>query len=255
MNGDFTKGMEGWIPRFVYMEDEDPSNICDTRPAPQKDGSALYLWNRRRAYQAPGQDRLPQDVNRVCQAISLESGSWPSIRLRYRIDGDNTDQGFSGAYILAEGYRGSSRLLRIIYSAGMIWVNNWGASNQNKKVTLHHFDLPMEADQWHDCQLSIGSDYQMAEKGSEYQDLKLDRLVLTLGVWNLNDGGEWPLGIYFTDLKLGSGRDLSSSVDGRPLTEKDVALIWWRNKMWPSRNIAGEHRYIIATRPEGTIER
>jgi hypothetical protein len=254
-NGDFSHGFLAWTKRFIYMEDENPSNICEVRPAPGIDGMALYLWNKRRGYQAPGQDRLPQDINRVSQALSLKMKAWPAIQLKYWIDGKNTvPHGYSGAYILVEGFRGSNNLLKLMYSSGKIWVNAWGVRKQNKEVPYHHFDMPTEVEKWHNCQLSIGSDYERVEKGKKFLDLKLDRLVVTLGVWNLNDGEEWPFGIYFTDLKVDLEQFRPSFIGARGIYEKDESQVWRRNKIWPSINIAGEHRYVIATKPYGSIQ-
>jgi len=256
INGDFSKGLEAWARRYVYMEDEDPANICELRPAPGIEGKALYLWNRRRGYQAPGQDRLPQDVNRLCQAIALKASSRPTLEMHYRIDGEHTaPDGFSGAYMLAEGYRGSHCLLRLRYSAGKVWVNNWGVRNWNEAVRLHHFDLPFETDTWMDGQLNLASDYEQREGKGTYDKLKLDRLVLSLGVWNINDGEPWPFGIYFSQLAILPQGKGPSMVAGKAVEEKQEAQIWWRNKLWPNVNMAGEHRYVIATRPEGTIPR
>jgi hypothetical protein len=257
-NGSFEQGLEHWAPRYVYREDEDPSNLCEPRPAPGKNVSALYLYCRRRGYQAPGQDRLPQDINRISQAVRTGPGSDPLVRFSYRVDGDATDPaGFSGGYVRVEAYAGSRRVSWSIYSIGKIWVNNWGARDLDRKMPVQHFDLPRSPDLWHEAELNVLEDYRSLQADDPFSCGKPDRLLVTPGVWNLNDGDEQPFGVYFTGFELVFPDDppgtvtLASSVDGTPVREKDPEEIWWRNKIWPNRNIAGEHRYIIATQKAG----
>ena len=253
VNGNFEDGLKGWAKRFVYKEDVHPSNLCESRPAPEAEGSALYLFCRRRGYQAPGQDRLPQDINRISQAIEIPEGAFPEIRFKYRIDGENTDQGgYSGGFVLVEGYTGSNRVHKLMYSAGKSWENNWGARNLNKEVPFHHFALSDHPDTWHETTLNIARDFEGAEPGKSYSNLQADRLVVTLGVWNINDGDEQPFGIYLTDLQYMEAPDGQSNINGIPIEEKPVEDRWWRNKLWPNANMAGEHRYIIATQEEQT---
>lgn len=248
INPHFQDGLKGWARRYVYTEDFHPSNLRESRSAPEREGWALYLFCKRRGYQAPGQDRLPQDVNRILQALKIEKGSQPVINFSYLIDGENTDpEGFAGGYVLMEGYSGKKRLHKIIYSAGKIWINNWGGRNPDKEVPFFHFSLDDEVEQWQDCTLNIAGDYEKVNPGKSYSDLNIDRLVLTLGVWNINDGNEQPFGIYFTDFKLKLNQTRPSNIGGVAIEEKAEKDIWWRNKLWPNKNLAGEHRYIIAT--------
>ncbi len=252
INPDFHNGLKGWAKRYVYTEDVHPSNLCESRPAPEREGTALYLFCKRRGYQAPGQDRLPQDINRISQALEIGKGVRPVIRFNYRIDAANTDpKGFAGGYLLAEGFSGSNMLHKIIYSAGKIWVNNWGARNPNKEVPCHHYALSPIADSWQDTTLNIARDFESVSPGINYSDLNIDRLLLTLGVWNINDGDEQPFGIYFTDFKFELNQPGPSNIGGEAIREKPEKDIWWQNKLWPNANMAGEHRYIIATRDPG----
>jgi hypothetical protein len=252
-NGRFTSGTEGWARRYVYQEDTDPSNRCEVRSDPDSGNlKALYLFARRRGYLAPGQDRLPQDINRIGQAVLIRPGISPMLRFRYRIDGTVTDSGgFSGGYAWVEGYAGSRKLFNLLYSAGPIWVNIGGKYARIREMPHILFDLPGQADTWHQAALNIGEDYNVADQGKLFSDLGCDRMVIHLGVWNLNDGEEQPFGIYFTDLELQQAQlpGTGSSVDGRPVESKKEDEKWWRNKIWPWKNIAGEHRYIIATQP------
>lgn len=250
VNGSFENELSGWAKRYIYTEDIHPSNRREAGQSPGTNGTALYLSCKRRGYQAPGQDRLPQDINRLSQAVKIERGSTPTISFSYRVDGEYSDpEAFAGGYILVEGYSGSKRVHKLMYSAGKIWVNTWGARNLDKNVPFHHFGLDNIADTWHKTSLNIARDFEKAEAGKSYSKLQADRLVVTLGVWNINDGGEQPFGIYFTNLSLSGRSELDSNTDGIPIPEKDEKDIWWLNKLWPWKHAAGEHRYIIATQP------
>jgi len=253
-NGDFSSGLENWARRYVYMEDQDPSNLCEVREAPGNPaGNSLYLFCRRRGYQAPGQDRLPQDINRISQAVEIMKGKAPIIKFRYRIDGDASDPGrYSGGYAWIEGYAGSKKVFNMIYSAGMIWVNIGGKYSQIREYTYIQMALSEKTDVWHHTTLNIAEDYDRADRGTKFTELGVDRLVLNLGVWNINDGDLQPFGIYYTDLSISQVPGPSSNIDGVAIVTKPKEKEWWRNKIWPSVNIAGEQRYIIATQEEQT---
>ncbi|MGB3585273.1 MAG: metallophosphoesterase, partial [Tunicatimonas sp.] len=81
LNGNFSEGLQHWHGRFVYEENENPSNICEARS--WQNQSALYLFSASRGYRVLGQDRLPQTINRVCQAISVNSDQQPVLSLQY----------------------------------------------------------------------------------------------------------------------------------------------------------------------------
>jgi hypothetical protein len=261
LNGDFSQGFDHWARRYVYSEDHDPSNLYEVRQEPGRtNGSSLYLYCRRRGYQAPGQDRLPQDINRISQAVALEKGTTPMLRFRYRIDGTNTDaKGFSGGYAWIEGFSGREKCFNMIYSAGKVWVNIGGKFGQVREYPHIQMALLNSPDEWHSAHLNIAEDYDRSDRGTRFADLQVDRLVVTLGVWNINDGDPQPFGIYFTGISLVSRPASSSDVDGQTVGPKPKEDEWWRNKLWPSVNIAGEHRYIIATQdpsssPEITLQ-
>ena len=59
-NSNFRDGLKDWGRRFVYKEDVHPSNLCESRAAPETDGTALYLFCRRRGYQAPDKTGFPR---------------------------------------------------------------------------------------------------------------------------------------------------------------------------------------------------
>ena len=250
-NGDFRNGLEGWSGRYVYTEDENPSNLRKVRPAPDMPGrSCLYLYCRRRGYMAPGQDRLPQDINRICQPVLVRKSARPFLWFSYRIDGASTDpEGYAGGYAWVEGFSGAVKVLNIMYSAGKIWVNIGGKYSHHREVPYIQMGLPGEPDTWHRAALDIAGDYENGNRDRSYTDLGVDRLVVNLGVWNINDGEQQPFGICFTGLSLEYDLDVPGNTGGRTVRPKPIEDQWWRNKVWPWKHIAGEHRYVIATRP------
>ena len=176
--------------------------------------------------------------------MTIDSEAAPLIRFNYRIDGENTDpEGYAGGYALVEGYSGSNRVHKLMYSAGKIWVNNWGARNLNKDVPYHHFALLDDPDTWHHVNLNIARDFERTTPDKTYGKLKADRLVVTLGVWNINDGDEQPFGIYFTGFEL----DLNQTEGRVILEEKPLVKRMWRIsggatncgpiKIWPANTV------------------
>ena len=77
--------------------------------------------------------------------------------------------------------------------------------------------------------------------------LNLDKLVLTLGVWNENTGKQNEIGVYFDDFQIAfepSGTVIESSVDGEPVAIKR------RDEFWNKRivHVNGEHTYKVIDR-------
>jgi hypothetical protein len=250
-NGDFSDGLKHWARRYLYHEDTDPSNLCEVRQAPgMQPANSLYLYCRRRGYQAPGQDRLPQDINRISQAVSLERGRDPFIRLRYRIDETVTGpDGYSGGYVWIEGFSGNGKVFNMMFSAGKIWVNIGRQYGQIREFPYIQRELSRVAGIWHPATLNVAEEFNSAGWGKSFTDLEADRLVATLGVWHINDGDEQPFGIYYSGISLDYDLDEPSHIGGERIGPKPKEDEWWRGKLWPSVNIAGEHRYIIATQP------
>jgi hypothetical protein len=249
INGDFKDGFRGWARRFVYAEDHDPSNLCEIRPSPgDADRQSLYLYARKRGYMAPGQDRLPQDINRICQAVELKKGGSPSLGFNYRIDGQHSDMnGYCGGYVWIEGYSRSNKVLNLMYSVNKIWVNIGGQYSKYHEVPSIQMGLPNRTDTWYKCQLNILEDQDKHSQGRSFRELDMDRLIINMGVWNINDGDDQPFGMYLDGFRLDYDLPGSSQAGGLSIDPKKEEDKWWRNKIWPWKNIAGEHRYIIAT--------
>lgn len=241
-NGDFRNGLDGWIPEYIYKEDKNPSVICESRQIDNR--RALYLYNRIRGYQAPGQDRLPQTINRITQAVQIQSGVSPSLQFRYKLDKANCDlDGYCGGYMWIEGYSKSYRQFNLVYSAGTAFANPI-AKGSDKIHDVYHFDLPDYFD-WSDGELNIQEDFQLKDD-RVFADLNINRLVFTIGVWTLNEGRAQPFGWYLTNFKL-TNTGKSSNVNGNPIQEKPMDKIWWRGKHIPFIHLAGEHRYHLET--------
>lgn len=137
-----------------------------------------------------------------------------------------------------------------MYSVNKIWVNIGGQYSKRRIVPAIQMGLNDSPDTWHECLLNIQEDHNSQNRDRSFGELDIDRLIINLGVWNLNDGDDQPFGIYFNDFRLDYGQPGSSqagSIRPEPKSEEDR---WWRNKIWPWKNIAGEHRYIITTQKD-----
>ena len=257
VNGDFRKGFKGWARRFVYQEDHDPSNLCEIRPSPANvNRSSLFLYARNRGYKAPGQDRLPQDINRLCQAVELDKGPSPYLRFNYFIDGEYSDMdGYCGGYVQIEGYSRSNKVMNLIYSVNKIWVNIGSQYSKSSKVPSIQMGLINRTDTWIECLLNIREDHDKHIQGRTFMELDIDRLILNLGVWNINDGDDQPFAIYFNDFGMDYDLPDSSHAGGTRIIPKAKEDEWWRHKSGISKNLAGEHRYVIATLRNENISR
>lgn len=225
-NGNFEKGLAHWHKRYVYMEDENPSNICKVcRQISENSYQSLYLFSRSRGYMKPGQDRLPQSINRICQAVSISKGSKPVLSFDYVIERafDDPDQ-WAGAYIWIEGYQKSHKKLNLLYSAGKAYRDPGGKRSKSFQANYQHFQLPINAGKWQQAQVNLKLDAE--QNGLTWDELAIDRLIIHLGVWVQNDLSTQAFGIYFDNLKLKNEDSLTKSlVDHQtifPTPKKDI---------------------------------
>jgi len=243
-NADFNYGLKKWGRRFVYMEDTYPANICEVRREPSSGKNALYLKTQRRGFCTPGQDRLPQDINRIFQVIELESGKNPVLEFEYFLDAKNCDfNGWNGAFVWIEGFKKTTHVFNLIYFANKAMVNlggTYGRTNRSKAVINRLNNIP---DTWHSVQLNIKNDFVNGNKGRSFESLNPDRLVLSFGIWNVNDGSEQPFASYFNHPKISYNKNLVSNINGVQISETPDSEKWWRGKNQPTTNIAGEHHY------------
>lgn len=187
-NGDFREGLAHWHARYIYPETEAPSHLSEVRRA--EDGTLLlYQQSRCRAYPAPGQDRMPQTLNRICQAVVISAGQLPGLQLRYRIDPHSrVPESLNSPYLWLAWYRGSESLAHQAYAPGRMFFNLTGQFGQKRDAPIRHFDLPAEMGRWHSVQLDPEADYAATHAGESLARLAPDRLVIHLGTWTINDG-------------------------------------------------------------------
>nr|MBI1229355.1 hypothetical protein [Cytophagales bacterium] len=250
-NGSFEEGLAHWSKRFVYMEDERASNMMDVRKTPGRDSdSALYLYSRKRDYHIPGQDRLPQTINHLCQAVTLEPQTNAAIHLDYCVDAMVTDsKGWAGGFIWLEGFNGSTKLLNMAYWVGKGTSMLADKFTDNKEVPFVHMQLPAPPDQWQSAVLNWTKDYKAKQENLSV--LGLDRLVVNLGTWHINDGDSQPFGIYLDNLSMQpAAPERPSHVGGIAIVPMPDKEMWWLNKYEPFVHIAGEHRYVMSTKKE-----
>lgn len=244
INGDFKNDLSGWGRRFVYHEDENPSNICEVRK--QDTTPALYLKTRKRGFHKPGQDRLPQDINRLFQAVELEPKKEPFISFEYRLDGENCDfSGFNGLYIWVEGFRKSVRMVNLLYFANKAWVNMGSTYSRPAGTGPLIFSLDNTPQIWHSVRLNIKKDFETNQDELKFDQPASDRLVVSAGIWNINDGREQPFAAFLRNFNIGYNLGFISQVDGKKIASMPDDRRWWRGKLMPSGNVAGEHHYHI----------
>lgn len=241
INGGFEEGLKGWEKLYIYAEDEKPSNLREVRPAPDSNGLALYLYSRKRDYDIPGQDRLPQTINQVSQIVQAEKGLTPSIGFRYRIDEVHYHPGtWNGAFLWVEGYEGPHLALSHLYAIGKAHGSVGGSYGRGVHTTF--FDLPVQSGCWQDVIIQLETDYRKGNNGQTLISLGIDKYVLNFGTWTINDGYLQEIGIYFDDVFLDQkspDRQGSSLLDGRNIKFKSRDDIF-NHKIF---HIAGEHQY------------
>jgi hypothetical protein len=244
VNGNFKNGLEGWGRRFVYQEDVNPSNIC--KVVVKDDQHVLYLKTEKRGYHTPGQDRLPQDINRIFQTTSLEHGKEPYIRFAYRLDGSNCDfSGFNGLYIWVEGYRKSARVVNLLYFANRAWVNLGSTYSPTKGTPPLFFLLNEEPDVWNEVILNVKAGFETNQEGLSFFSPAPERLVVSAGIWNINDGRQQPFAAFIKDFRLEYNLNTPGIINGETIKPVPEEKKWWRGKLMPSGNVAGEHHYHV----------
>ncbi|MGK7393450.1 MAG: metallophosphoesterase family protein [Candidatus Cyclobacteriaceae bacterium M3_2C_046] len=243
-NGSFENKLSDWVQRYVYQEDENPSNVCKVvQRVGFKQSSALYLYNRKRDYDIPGQDRMPQTLNRICQVVTAEAGKFPVVQVRYKVDAlHSTLNSLNGGYIWMEGFSGSWKRLNLVYSAGTIYGNIGGRYSQIGQISPVHFNIPEKTDDWGLLTINLAWDHNQHHPDQSYERLNLDKLVINLGVWTINDGFNQRYAVWFDEVSLDWTENLPaapSSIDTMRLDEKNEGQIYY----FRNDHTAGEHQY------------
>ncbi len=238
-NGNFQNGLEHWAQRYVYQEDENPSNIREVRKnvrpgSPQ----SLYLFSRKRGFNTPGQDRLPQTINRLCQAVNVAGNNLPTLSLSFKIDPEHfRANSFNGAYVWIEGFEKYYKRINLVYSASKMYYNIGGKYSDVRTVKPIHFDITSQPGDWHQLTINIQEDFNLHTEGKQTSSFAIDRIVVNLGVWTVNDGKNQEIGIYFDKLALQQGGN--SSLNGKPIARKEEEDFWYGG----IDHVAGEHQY------------
>jgi len=244
-NGNFQNGLYHWHQRYVYHEDENPSNICKVVNVIDKK-QVLHLYSRKRDYNVPGQDRLPQHINRIAQAVSLEGVESPILNLSYQLEsGRYRPDSLNGFFVLLECYSGAKNVANLIYSPGKVFGGLTKGFGQKRAINDMHFDLPLEVGIWHETSLPIAADFeQNNDTDRSFEKLHADRVVIYLGTWTVNEGIGQEAGVYIKQVSLTNQMDSNIA---SPLKKK--------GDIWHSRisHIAGDHQYTEQSKvyPEG----
>ncbi len=243
MNGDFHQGMEHWMKRYFYEEDENPSNIREVREQPDNKGMpALYLFSSMRGFNTPGQDRLPQTLNRLAQAVRIDHGKEPMLFIDFMIDAENYfPERPNGSYIWLEGYEKDTKRLNISYSVGYFFYNLESNYSQLKQVPSSRMEITSIPGTWHSLRLNPFKDFRETTEIKRMDLSRIDRFIINLGVWTINDGYNQKAGVWFRNTVLDfadAGQGSSSIMDNAPVLKKDDKFMWWRGV----RHVAGEHQ-------------
>jgi 3',5'-cyclic AMP phosphodiesterase CpdA len=244
VNGNFEEGLKGWMQKFVYREDADPSNICEVRMAPDTQRSALYMYVRRRNYDKPGQDRLPQTLNQLTQVVRVPEQRLPVIQFKYQVDNQHFNpESWNGGFLWIEGFHRNHLMLNHVYSIGKAHRSIGGSYHYSAFTGYSFFDIYDGSVGWNEVKLNLKGDYGTLSRERSFQDLQLEIIVLNLGVWTINKGYQQEAAVFFTDLNI-DFIDLdsleSSVLNNRKIGFLDKERIWNR----PTRNVAGEHHYV-----------
>ena len=239
-NGFFTNGLEHWTPRFVYREDENPSNKIEVQAEAGINRSpALYLYNKVRGFRTTGQDRMHQTINRVCQAVTITPGSYPVLETILQPDQNYVNpNAMAAAYIWVEGFDQSLKKMNLVYSVGKMYGYLDGKYSQVQNIGPSHFNLPAAHGEWNEVYLNIFEDHQKRTGSIP----SIDRLVINLGVCTINDGINHECGIYFNNIDLKSFSempDLHSRTGQQMVEQKSGDDLWY----FRNNHTAGEHQY------------
>ena len=226
-NGGFEKGLDGWVKRYVYLEDKDPANARKVTTDQANAGSkSLYLYTRKRGYDVEGDNRMTQTLNYVCQAVSVPGAGTPLLTASFMPDGRNySPDADAGSYVLVDGYNGSTKKLALVYWVGRGYFKPRGLWSSSDDYT--HFDLSASPDLWHKAAIDVAGDYNR-KHDTPYTQLGIDRLVVQLGTWDLNQRTGDPerdklmrTGIYWDDIEMAFPEAVSSTtLDGKPVEIK-----------------------------------
>ena len=241
LNGNFEDGLAHWYQQFVYPEDAGPSNIREVRESPGRTGKSLYLFTKKRGYDAPGQDRLPQTLNQVTQVIQAPSGRKPVLRFRFYIDDEHYfPESWNGAFLWFEGYRERHLVLSHVYVVGRATYSI--AGSYGRSVKSGYFDLNDTPGQWHEVVINVGGDFDQSNGETVFSSLGIDKCAVNFGTWTINDGYRQEIAVYIDDVAMEfpfPDHAGVSRLDDKPVSVLDEGKIFTAR----IHHEAGEHQY------------
>ncbi len=241
INGSFEEGLAQWDHQYIYSEDLDPSNKKEIVEVPGREGKALYLFSRKRGYDTPGQDRLPQTLNQVTQVILAPPERIPSIHFAFRIDGSHYfPDSWNGAFLWLEGYIGRHLALSHVYTIGKGIYSLGGSYGGN--VRSSYYDITDVPDEWHEALINVADDYRKTNENGSLLTLAIEKYAINLGTWTVNDGYQQEMGVFFDDVHLDF--NFLDHIGESRLDDKPIRTLEPRN-IFTSRihHEAGEHQY------------
>ncbi len=210
--------------------------------APEQPGKkALYLYSAKREFDTAGQDRLPQTLNRVAQVIDNKPGTYPILTLEFMTDPDNFDPDTkNGIFLWLEAYERSTKRINITYSAGYHFWHLERNYSQHNLVSPIRMEILGKSGQWHKLRINPAKDFTENTE-QELQDLsKIDRFIINMGVWTINDGYKQRAAAWFSNLELSHVEDFNSNnslMDGIEIRKKEDRFMVWGG----ADHVAGEH--------------
>jgi hypothetical protein len=182
---------------------------------------------------------MPQTINRISQAMELPPDQAPVLTAWYLLDGKKyAEDNDAGAYIWLQGHKGSTDILHLVYLVGKAISNPRGLYARWSPYV--HLDITGPPDKWHEVAINAKRDYELANNEGKFNELQLDRLVVTLGTWTENIGNNQQIGIYFDDISICFEQEnakVRSTIDGEPIKRKEKAEIWNKRIV----HVNGEH--------------
>ncbi len=122
-----------------------------------------------------------------------------------------------------------------------------GTYGRNNRVEPVIFSLDKTPGAWQNVQINVKTDFEKNLKGMKYDDVRPEKLVISIGTWNVNDAGVQPFAAWFTNFELNNNPG-NSNINGVAIALAPDEEKWWRGKLQPSVNIAGEHHYHTKNR-------
>jgi hypothetical protein len=135
--------------------------------------------------------------------------------------------------------------VNLLYFANKAWVNLGSTYSSSAGPGPFIFSLDNTPDVWHKVRLNIKSDFENNTGGFKFFDPESDRLVVSAGIWNINDGREQPFAAFLRNFSVGYNLGSDSQIDGKIMESMPDERRWWRGKLMPSGNVAGEHHYHV----------